>query len=99
MMISPEMYVAQFKDEEYLTLMKERDSLLARIRDFEKKEMAGDRSGAGWEIMPSPDTIYQMNLMCLGLLCQLMHEKYREEYALGDRTLSEDKKKKNKSRK
>ena len=52
MMISPSSYIKQLEYAEYLELIKERDNLLTIIKDYEAKEMAGDRSGKEWEIDP-----------------------------------------------
>ena len=38
MMISPEMYVAQFENATYNEMIKERDGLIRYIRHFEKME-------------------------------------------------------------
>ena len=90
MMVSPEFYIEQLKEAEYQDLIRERDDLIQAIKQFEKLEMAGDRSGPGWEIKPSPEVQYQMHLEYLGALCVLMHEKYNEEYVWGERSLQED---------
>lgn len=45
MMRSPESYIESLKDVEYLELIKERDRLIRFIRKYEKKDVAGDRSG------------------------------------------------------
>ena len=48
MMISPEMYVAQFENATYNEMINERDGLIRYILHFEKMEKAGDRSGDEW---------------------------------------------------
>lgn len=45
MMISPKVYVNDYKTMDYHELIKERDRLIRSIRSFEKKECAGDRTG------------------------------------------------------
>ena len=90
MMISPASYIDKFEDAEYLQLIEERDRLLAFIKDYEEKDIAGDRSGEEWSIHPQPDVRYQMYLEYLGELCNLMKEKYNTDYVWGDRQLSED---------
>ena len=92
MMISPASYIDKFEDAEYLQLIEERDRLLAFIKDYEEKDIAGDRSGEEWSIHPQPDVRYQMYLEYLGELCNLMKEKYNTDYVWGDRKLSEDEK-------
>ncbi len=90
MMISPASYIDKFEDAEYLQLIEERDRLLAFIKNYEEKDIAGDRSGEEWSIHPQPDVRYQMYLEYLGELCNLMREKYNTDYVWGDRKLSED---------
>lgn len=80
MMISPKGYIEQLKDADYPELIRQRDELIDRIREYERKEIAGDRSGSEWCIEPSPDVHYQMDLEYLGKLCAFMQEKYNEEY-------------------
>ena len=92
MMISPASYIEKFEDSEYLQLIEERNRLLAFIKDYEKKDIAGDRSGEEWSIHPQPDVRYQMYLEYLSELCNLMREKYNAEYVWGNRKLSEDEK-------
>ena len=90
MMICPELYVQNLKDAGYPELIRERDSLLQSIREFEEKETAGDRSGDEWRLCPQPDVRYQMDLEYLAALCSYMSEKYSEDYVWGKRTLKED---------
>lgn len=90
MMISPEAYIDRFKGAEYLDLITERDRLIRFIKEYEEKDIAGDRSGKEWDIHPQPDVRYQVYLEYLSRLCVLMSEKYNEEYVWGDRTLRED---------
>ena len=77
-MISPEAYVIDLKDADYETLIQERNDLIELIQDFEEKEKAGDRSGAEWNILPSPKVQYQLNLEYLSEICKLMAEKYNQ---------------------
>ena len=90
MMISPSVYVERLKDVPYKELMKHRDELIRSIRRFEKNEQKGDRSDPDWNYCPSPEVRYQCELEYLAALCTLMHERYNEEYAWGDRTLKEE---------
>ena len=90
MMISPSSYIRELKDADYLQLIGKRDELLRYINDFEKKEMAGDRSGEDWIIHPQPDVIYQEYLEYLSELCILMKDRYNSAYVWGDRTLHDD---------
>ena len=90
MMISPSSYIKQFENAEYLELIEERDNLLAFIKDYEAKDIAGDRSGKEWQIQPYPYVRYQMYLEYLAELCRLMQEKYNSDYVWGDRKLKDD---------
>ena len=90
MMISPETYIARYRTAPYTELIKARDRLISNIREFEKNETAGDRSGPEWTYCPSPDVVYQMNLEYLAGICRLMQERYRDEYVWGDRILKLD---------
>lgn len=89
MMISPEMYVEQFKDATYQDMIKERDGLIRYIRKYEKLEKAGDRSGKEWMIHPQPNVRYQMYMDYLSALLLIMRNKYNEEYVWGDKKLSD----------
>lgn len=90
MMISPVAYLEQLKDASYLELIRERDQLIEYIWEYEKAEMAGDRSAPEWRYCPAPDVQYQMHLEYLSELCGFMKEKYNDEYVLGGRTLKQD---------
>ena len=90
MMRGPASYIESLKDVEYLELIKERDRLIRFIRKYEKKDVAGDRSGNEWSIHPLPDVRYQVYLEYLAELCKYMSKKYNQEYVWGDRTLKED---------
>ena len=90
MMISPGYFAEQMKDYAYPELIRERDELIRYIQEFEKKEMAGDRSDPEWRYSPSPDVRYQMHLEYLAKLCGIMHEKYNDVYVWGGRTLKDD---------
>ena len=90
MMISPDYFAEERKNLSYPELIRERDELISFMQDFEKKEMAGDRSDPEWRYHPSPVVRYQMHLEYLTELCRLMKEKYNEEYVWGKRTLKQD---------
>ena len=89
-MISPSNYIEQLENADYAELITERDNLLAYIKEYEAKEIAGDRSGKEWDIDPQPDVRYQVYLEYLGELCKLMQEKYNRDYVWGDRKLKDD---------
>ncbi len=77
MMISPEGFIEMNKDKNYKELIKVRDELISDIRSFEADP---DQNGF---IDPSPEVVYQMNLQYLGKLCELIAEKYNQEYVWG----------------
>lgn len=90
MMKPPECFVERIINLSYPELIRERDRLIRFLQDFEKKEMAGDRTDLEWGISPSPAVRYQMYFMYLAEICGIMHEKYNKEYACEDRTLKDD---------
>ena len=90
MMISPASYIEHLQDAGYLELIEERDRLLRFIKEYEEKDIAGDRSGDEWRVHPQPDVRYQVYLEYLSELCSLMQEKYNHDYVWGDRTLHDD---------
>lgn len=90
MMDSPDAYISRFENAEYLDLIAERDRLISYIQSYEKKEIAGDRSGAEWGMNPQPNVFYQVYLEYLAELCILMQRKYNSDYVWGDRSLHED---------
>ncbi len=89
MMTSPSSFIEELKDADFFELVCQRDQLLRNIKRFEKKEMAGDRSGKEWKIKPGPDVMYQVNLEYLSALCNMMKGKYNLEYVWGNKTLDQ----------
>ena len=76
MMISPETYIDELKNKTYKELIKEKDKLLKEISDFENNKIADEE----YNINPSPDVIYQCNLLYLSKLCELIADKFNKEY-------------------
>lgn len=76
MMISPEAYIDELKNITYKELIKEKDKLLKEISDFENNKIADEE----YNINPSPDVIYQCNLLYLSKLCELIADKFNKEY-------------------
>ena len=76
MMISPESYLEEIKNKSYNELLIERSELLNEILDFEKNANLDKSVG----MFPAPETIYQMNLLYLGKLCELLSKKYSLEF-------------------
>lgn len=90
MMISPEAFARRWNDLSYPELIRERDRLIRFLQDFEKKEIAGDRSDPEWQCSPSPAVRYQVYFDYLAAICSIMHRKYNEEYVWGRRMLKDD---------
>ena len=76
MMISPDSYIDELKDKTYKELIKEKNKLLKEISDFENNKIADEE----YNINPSPDVIYQCNLLYLSKLCELIANKFNKEY-------------------
>ena len=74
-MISPNVFVDQYKDCKYEELLPIRDELLEDIKVFEQESDSQERM----IVSPSPEVIYQCNLEYLSELLKLIAEKYREE--------------------
>jgi len=74
-MISPNVFVDQYKDCKYEELLPIRDELLEDIKAFEQE---GD-SHNSMMISPSPAVRYQCRLEYLAELLKLIAEKYREK--------------------
>ncbi len=76
MMISPESYIDELKNKTYKELIEEKNKLLKEISDFENNKIADEE----YNINPSPDVIYQCNLLYLSKLCELIADKFNKEY-------------------
>lgn len=79
MMISPNGYINMIKDKKYKELLVERNKLLKEIKNFEKEDNEAE-CGIEIKIHPSPEVVYQMNLLYLAKLCELLSEKYSLEF-------------------
>jgi hypothetical protein len=75
MMRSPESYVDDLKDKPYEDLIKEKDKLIKNIQRFENNQIAD----LEFYINPSPEVIYQCNLLYLSELCKLVHDKFNKK--------------------
>ena len=76
MMISPESYIDELKNKTYKELIGEKNKLLKEISDFENNKIADEE----YNINPSPDVIYQCNLLYLSKLCELIADRFNKEY-------------------
>ena len=81
MMISPEMFVKQYKDKKYADLLEIRDQLVEENEECEEPTKKEKKNGF---MEPSPEVVYQMNLKYLGELCKLIADKYNSEYVWGE---------------
>ena len=81
MMLSPETFIQiECENKSYKELLRIRDSLIMQIRAFEKGKVPEKE----YQILPSPVTIYRVNLEYLGELCRLISEKYGDEFVCND---------------
>ena len=82
MMVSPDWYKNELKKKTYKELLTEKDELLKEISDFETIMKSNNKSDLDFEsdFCPSPDVVYQCNLLYLSKLCELMADKFNEEY-------------------
>lgn len=74
MMLSPEAFAAMHEDDSYEELLSLRDEMIEDLRDYESEEP--DESA--YQILPSPDTRYSVNLLCVAEICRLIEKKFRE---------------------
>jgi len=80
MMISPEGFIQEYLDRSYIELLKVRDKLIVEIRYFEKHKSEPDEL----IIDPSPEVVYQCNLNYLSKICELISQKYNQEFVWGE---------------
>ena len=81
MMISPELFIEQYKNKTYAELLEVRDELICSIKLFES---APEDEDEGFIMHPSPDVVYQMHHKYLSGICLLIVQKYREQQGLED---------------
>lgn len=76
MMISPKSFIIEYGDKPYKELLSVRDRIIKDTCHFEKHK------DDPIEIMrcPSPEVVYQCNLEYLAKLCELIAEKYNQEF-------------------
>lgn len=79
MMISPESFVEEHKNDSFKELIKTRDSLMREIKSLEKIVYSKEQSDEAWMISPGPDVQYQVYLEYLAELCKFISRKYNEE--------------------
>lgn len=76
MMISPETYAEELKNEPLERLIKERNNLLKEIIHFEKSRK---KSSDAEVVCPSPETQYYWNMHYLVEVSKLIINKYDED--------------------
>ena len=81
MMISPDGFIMQNKDKSYEELLPIRDELIKAIQSFENHR---HDQKSDIRMHPSPEVVYQCNLMYLGRLCELIADKYNREIVWGE---------------
>ena len=74
MVISPQSFVENLENKEYETLIKEKNKLIDEIKRFEENKMTDSEICMD----PSPEVIYQCNLLYLSELCKLIHDKFNK---------------------
>ncbi|MCR5488707.1 MAG: hypothetical protein K6F03_01395 [Saccharofermentans sp.] len=76
MMMSPDMYIELIKDKKYAELLPIRDGLIQALREFEEETY----DPAQATMHPTPDVKYQVRLQYLSKLCELICDKFNEEF-------------------
>ena len=84
MMISPQGYLEEHKNDTFEELINEREKLIDSIKHLEKLVFSDDKMSEARMIHPTPDVQYQMNLEYLAELCNYMSEKYNREIVWGE---------------
>lgn len=80
MMMSPEMYAEEHRDDSFEELIETRNDLVDELRTLEKMVFDKEQKGNSWDICPGPDVQYQMTLEYLSQICILLSEKYNGEF-------------------
>ena len=84
MMICPESYIEEHKNDTFEQLIEERNELIKEIKHLEGF-IFGDIPIPDEEYYhPTPDVRYQMNLEYLSALCKFICEKYNKEVVWGE---------------
>lgn len=79
MMISPECYIEEHKNDTFPQLLQAKNELIEDIRKLETIVFDSNHSRDEWGMKPSPDVQYQMCLEYLSVLCKHISEKYNRE--------------------
>lgn len=76
MMLSPEMYLAEYENASYFELLKLKNELIQNISEFETDY---EQKNLGWGICPQPDVQYQWNLEVLRDVLLMLKEAFNRE--------------------
>ncbi|MBE6034993.1 MAG: hypothetical protein E7222_09900 [Clostridiales bacterium] len=79
MMISPESYVDDHRNDSFEELIAERNQLVEELNRLEKIVYDKECADKAWSMHPGPDVQYQVTLQYLAQLCDFLQEKYRRE--------------------
>lgn len=86
MMISLEGFISEYQDKPYKELLPVKDIPIQDILRFEERKIDPEE-----EMMrPSPEVVYQCNLKYLSMLCELIAEKYNQEFVLQEEDEEDD---------
>ena len=83
MIISPEIFAEMQREKKYKELLEVRDELLRSVKSFEEDLFKGNIE-LFHVIEPDPELVYQFNMEYLGKVCELISEKYNEEFIWGE---------------
>ncbi len=72
MMMSPERFIEEHKNKSYTELLSVRDRLFEEIRAFENHTYNPKMD----MFDPSPEVVYLWDLEYMGILCELIAEKF-----------------------
>lgn len=84
MMISPEVFIDEHKNDTFEQLITEKDSLVLEIKKLEKIVFDPEKKSEEWNVCPEPDVRFQMNLEYLAELCSFLKEKFNKEIVWGE---------------
>ena len=79
MMISPEYYVEEHKNDTFDQLLQAKNELIEEIQRLETIVFDDQRTSDEWLIHPSPAVRYQMELEYLSEICKFIINKYNKE--------------------
>lgn len=81
MMLAPEVFVNEHKNDSFEELIELRDEFIEEIKDLEAvvyDDEAMDKSS----FCPSPRVRYQMSLEYLSKTCELLNKKFNDKYGV-----------------